>query len=85
MGVPTLPQLHEMIEDGKAKLEEMNGGYDELTTAIEDEQKRNDRFVTLSHRRLFQLSTLCHYYERTYFILLRTKLRQEYTSDIRLT
>ena len=38
----------EMIEDGKAKLEEMNGGYDELTTAIEDEQKRNDRFVTLS-------------------------------------
>ena len=38
----------EMIEDGKSKLEEMNGGYDELTTAIEDEQKRNDRFVTLS-------------------------------------
>ena len=32
----------EMIEDGKAKLEEMNGGYDELTTAIEDEQKRNE-------------------------------------------
>ena len=38
----------EMIEDGKAKLEEMNGGYEELQTAIEDEQKRNDKFVTLS-------------------------------------
>ena len=37
-----------MIKEGQSKLEEMNGGYDELTTAIDDEQKRNDRFVTLS-------------------------------------
>ena len=37
-----------MIEDGKAKLDEMNGGYEELQTAIEEEQKRNDKFVTLS-------------------------------------
>ena len=38
----------EMIEDGKTKLEEMNGGYEELTTAIEAEEKRNEKFVTLS-------------------------------------
>ena len=38
----------EMIEDGKSKLEEMNGGYEELTTAIEAEEKRNEKFVTLS-------------------------------------
>ena len=37
-----------MIEDGKAKLEEMHGGYEELTTAIEAEEKRNEKFVTLS-------------------------------------
>ena len=37
-----------MIEDGKTKLDEMNGGYDELTATIDEEQKRNDRFVTLS-------------------------------------
>ena len=39
-----------MIEDGKSKLEEMHGGYEELTTAIEEEQKRNDKFVTLSQK-----------------------------------
>ena len=38
----------EMIEDGKAKLDEMHGGYEELTTAIEAEEKRNEKFVTLS-------------------------------------
>ena len=37
-----------MIEDGKAKLDEMHGGYEELTTAIEAEEKRNEKFVTLS-------------------------------------
>merc|ERR1712093_785139 len=37
-----------MIEDGKSKLEEMHGGYEELTTAIEAEEKRNEKFVTLS-------------------------------------
>ena len=37
-----------MIEDGKAKLDEMNGGYEELTSAIEEEEKRNEKFVTLS-------------------------------------
>ena len=39
-----------MIENGKAKLDEMHGGYEELTTAIEEEQKRNDKFVTLSQK-----------------------------------
>jgi len=37
-----------MIEDGKSKLEEMHGGYEELTTAIEAEEERNEKFVTLS-------------------------------------
>ena len=39
---------HDMIESGKSKLEEMNDGYEELQTAIEEEQNRNDKFVTLS-------------------------------------
>ena len=38
----------EMIEDGKSKLKEMNGGYEELQSAIEEEEKRNEKFVTLS-------------------------------------
>jgi len=37
-----------MIASGKEKLDEMTGGYEELQTAIEEEQKRNDKFVTLS-------------------------------------
>ena len=37
-----------MIEDGKAKLDEMHGGYEELQTAIEAEEERNEKFVTLS-------------------------------------
>tara|TARA_Y100000994_G_C15669149_1_gene432941 strand:+ start:77 stop:1387 length:1311 start_codon:yes stop_codon:yes gene_type:complete len=37
-----------MLKEGQSKLEEMNGGYDELTTAIEAEEKRNEKFVTLS-------------------------------------
>ena len=37
-----------MIEDGKAKLDEMNDGYVELQTAIEEEQERNEKFITLS-------------------------------------
>ena len=37
-----------MIASGQKKLDEMTGGYEELQTAIEEEQKRNDKFVTLS-------------------------------------
>ena len=40
----------EMIENGKSKLEEMNLGYEELTTAIEDEEKRNEKFLELSQQ-----------------------------------
>ena len=40
----------EMIENGKSKLEEMNLGYEELTTAIEDEEKRNEKFLDLSQQ-----------------------------------
>ncbi len=41
---------HDMIEDGKSKLEEMNGGYEELTTAIEAEEKRSEKFLELSQQ-----------------------------------
>ena len=37
-----------MIASGQKKLDEMTGGYEELQTAIEEEQERNDKFVTLS-------------------------------------
>jgi len=40
----------EMIENGKSKLEEMNLGYEELTIAIEDEEKRNEKFLELSQQ-----------------------------------
>ena len=39
-----------MIEDGKSKLEEMHGGYEELTTAIEAEEKRSEKFLELSQQ-----------------------------------
>ena len=41
---------HDMIEDGKSKLEEMHGGYEELTTAIEAEEKRSEKFLELSQQ-----------------------------------
>ena len=41
---------HDMIENGKAKLDEMHGGYEELTTAIESEEKRTEKFLELSHK-----------------------------------
>ena len=41
---------HEMIENGKSKLEEMHGGYEELTTAIEAEEKRSEKFLELSQQ-----------------------------------
>ena len=37
-----------MLKEGESKLEEMNDGYGELQTAIEAEEKRNEKFVTLS-------------------------------------
>ncbi len=37
-----------MLKEGESKLEEMNDGYEELQTAIEAEEKRNEKFVTLS-------------------------------------
>ena len=39
-----------MITSGKEKLDEMNGGYEELQMAIEEEQERNEKFVTLSQQ-----------------------------------
>ena len=39
-----------MIENGKSKLEEMHSGYEELTTAIESEEKRSERFLELSQQ-----------------------------------
>ncbi len=39
-----------MLKEGQSKLEEMHGGYEELTTAIEEEEKRNDRFLELSQQ-----------------------------------
>ena len=39
-----------MITSGKEKLDEMTGGYEELQTAIEEEQERNEKFVTLSQQ-----------------------------------
>jgi DNA repair exonuclease SbcCD ATPase subunit len=39
-----------MIENGKSKLEEMHGGYEELTTAIEAEEKRSEKFLELSQQ-----------------------------------
>ena len=36
------------IEEGKTKLDEMNVGYEELQTAIRDEEKRNEKFVELT-------------------------------------
>ena len=41
---------HDMIENGKSKLEEMHGGYEELTTAIEAEEKRSEKFLELSQQ-----------------------------------
>ena len=41
---------HDMIENGKSKLEEMHGGYEELTTAIEAEEKRSEKFLDLSQQ-----------------------------------
>ena len=40
----------EMIVSGQEKLDEMNGGFEELQTAIEEEQERNEKFVTLSQQ-----------------------------------
>ncbi len=37
-----------MLKEGQSKLDEMNGGYEELQTAIEAEEERNEKFVTLS-------------------------------------
>ncbi len=37
-----------MLTSGKEKLDEMNVGYEELQSAIEEEQERNEKFVTLS-------------------------------------
>ena len=39
-----------MIDNGKSKLEEMHSGYEELTTAIESEEKRSERFLELSQQ-----------------------------------
>ena len=39
-----------MITSGKEKLDEMNGGYEEQQMAIEEEQERNEKFVTLSQQ-----------------------------------
>ena len=36
------------IEEGKTKLDEMNVGYEELQTAIKDEEKRNEKFIELT-------------------------------------
>ena len=36
------------IEEGKTKLDEMNVGYEELETAIKDEEKRNEKFLELT-------------------------------------
>ena len=36
------------IEEGKTKLDEMNVGYEELQTAIKDEEKRNEKFLELT-------------------------------------
>ena len=36
------------IEEGKTKLDEMNVGYEELQTAIKDEDKRNENFLELT-------------------------------------
>ena len=38
----------EMLSSGQSKLDEMSVGYEELQSAIEEEQKRNEQFVTLS-------------------------------------
>ncbi len=40
----------EMLASGQSKLDEMNVGYDELQSAIEEEQERNEKFVTLSQQ-----------------------------------
>ena len=40
----------EMLSSGQSKLDEMNGGYEELQSAIEEEQKRNEQFITLSQQ-----------------------------------
>ena len=40
----------EMLTSGKSKLDEMNVGYEELQSAIEEEQERNEKFVTLSQQ-----------------------------------
>ena len=40
----------EMLSSGQSKLDEMNVGYEELQTAIEEEQERNEKFVTLSQQ-----------------------------------
>ena len=37
-----------MITSGQEKLDEMNVGYEELQSAIKDEEERNEKFVTLS-------------------------------------
>ena len=36
------------IEEGKTKLDEMNIGYEELQTAIKDEEERNEKFLELT-------------------------------------
>ena len=36
------------IEEGKTKLDEMNVGYEELQTAIKDEEERNEKFLELT-------------------------------------
>ena len=41
---------HGMLESGQSKLDEMYGGYEELTTTIDTEKKRHDKFVELSKK-----------------------------------
>jgi len=36
------------IEEGKTKLDEMNVGYEELQTAIKEEEERSEKFIELS-------------------------------------
>ena len=40
----------EMLASGQSKLDEMNVGYEELQSAIEEEQERNEQFITLSQQ-----------------------------------
>ena len=50
----------DMIDSGEKKLEEMNVGFEELQSAIEEEEKRNEKFVTLSQEVNELNTTLSH-------------------------